>query len=117
MSLAIVKILDRIRREGGLRSKDVAQLADVSEMTVSRWVNGHRLPEARTQNELASLRYVVDRLAEIYSPVQVRSWLISQDLIADGKRPIDLVFAGQVEYVLGLIDQLPDPSTGSSLDD
>jgi len=42
---------------------------------VSRWSTGKANPDLKTQTLIAELRYVVDRLAEIYRPSEVRVWL------------------------------------------
>jgi uncharacterized protein (DUF2384 family) len=54
------------------------------------------------------LRYVVDRLAEFYSPDETRLWLYARHPLLDGARAIDLIHAGGADRVLAVIDSLSD---------
>ena len=106
MGSAMVTVLDDLRVQGGLKGADVANIAAVSPATVSRWTSGKALPHPRTQLVISDLRYVVDRLAEFYTPEETRMWLYSRHRLLDGKRPIDLIQAGASEDVLALIESL-----------
>ena len=74
---AVAKILEDLRERGGLKGMDVANIAAVSPATVSRWSSGSAFPHPKTQLVISDLRYVVDRLAEFYSPEETRIWLLS----------------------------------------
>jgi uncharacterized protein (DUF2384 family) len=106
MESAMVSVLENIKTSGGLRGADVANIAAVSPATVSRWMSGKALPHPKTQLVISDLRYVIDRLAEFYSPDEARMWLYARHRLLDGKRPIDLIQAGQSEDVLGVIESL-----------
>ncbi|MDR3529994.1 MAG: hypothetical protein P4L90_05485 [Rhodopila sp.] len=102
----MVTVLENLKLAGGLRGADVANIAAVSPATVSRWTSGKALPHPKTQLVISDLRYVIDRLAEFYSPEETRMWLYSRHRLLDGKRPIDLIQQGQTEDVLGVIESL-----------
>ncbi len=106
MESAMVTVLENLKLAGGLRGADVANIAAVSPATVSRWTSGKALPHPKTQLVISDLRYVIDRLAEFYSPEETRMWLYSRHRLLDGKRPIDLIQTGQAEEVLGVIESL-----------
>ncbi len=106
MSTAVSKVLERLRDEGGLQGKDIANIVAVSPATVSRWSSGKATPDLRTQTVIAELRYVVDRLAEFYTPDETRLWLHAVHPMLDNQRAIDLINAGQTERVLGVIEAL-----------
>jgi transcriptional regulator with XRE-family HTH domain len=72
MAGAVAKILDDLRARGGLKGTDVANITAVSPATVSRWTAGKAFPHPKTQLVISDLRYVVDRLAEFYSPDETR---------------------------------------------
>ncbi|HZT21053.1 MAG TPA: helix-turn-helix domain-containing protein [Dongiaceae bacterium] len=103
---AVRKILDQLREEGGLQGKDIANIVAVSPATVSRWSNGKATPDLRTQTVIAELRYVVDRLAELYTPGETRLWLHTAHPMLKGERAIDLINAGRTEEVLAAIESL-----------
>ena len=106
MANAVSRILDRLRDEGGLQGKDIANIVSVSPATVSRWSNGKATPDLRTQTVIAELRYIVDRLSDFYTPDETRLWLHAKHPMLDGERAIDLINEGRTEAVLAVIDSL-----------
>jgi transcriptional regulator with XRE-family HTH domain len=110
MASAVAKILDDLRARGGLKGTNVANITAVSPATVSRWMAGKAFPHPKTQLVISDLRYVVDRLAEFYSPDEARIWLYSKHSLLNGERAIDLIDAGRTDEVLAVIESL-DQST------
>jgi transcriptional regulator with XRE-family HTH domain len=106
MSTAVKKTLDVLLDRGGLQGKDLANMVAVSPATVSRWSNGKSTPDLKTQTIIAELRYVVDRLAEFYTPDETRLWLHASHPMLHGERAIDLINAGRTEEVLAVIESL-----------
>ena len=106
MSGAICNIIEDLEHRGGLRGRDIANIADVSTATVSRWRAGKAIPQPRYQLIIADLRYVVDRLSEIYTPDETRIWLYSRNALLDGGRAIDLIHESRTEEVLSAIERL-----------
>jgi uncharacterized protein (DUF2384 family) len=108
MSGAVSKILDDLRERGGLKGMDVANIAAVSPATVSRWTAGKAFPHPKTQLVISDLRYVVDRVAEFYSPEETRLWLYSKHQLLNGERPIDLIHENRADEVLTVIESLSE---------
>jgi hypothetical protein len=106
MSSAVAKIIDDLRDRGALKGTDVANIAAVSPATVSRWTSGKAFPHPKTQLLISDLRYVVDRLAEFYSPDETRIWLYAKHRLLDGRRAIDLIHDGHADQVLAVIESL-----------
>jgi len=110
MATAVSKIIENLRERGGLKGTDVANIASVSPATVSRWTLGKAFPQPKTQLLISDLRYVVDRLAELYTPDETRIWLYSKHPLLKGERAIDLIYEGRTAEVLSVIESL-DEST------
>ena len=108
MSGAVARLVEDLRTRGGLKGSDLANITHVSQATVSRWAAGKAAPQPRTQLVISDLRYVVDRLAEFYSPEETRLWLYARHPLLDGARAIDLIHAGGADRVLAVIDSLSD---------
>lgn len=108
MASAVAKLLDELRDRGALKGTDVANIAAVSQATVSRWVSGKASPQPKTQLLISDLRYVVDRLADFYSPDETRMWLYSKHRLLNGERAIDLIHAGRADEVLAVIESLDE---------
>jgi hypothetical protein len=106
MASAVARIIESLRQRGGLKGMDVANIATVSPATVSRWTAGKAFPHPKTQLLISDLRYVVDRLAEFYSPEETRLWLYARHRLLNGERPIDLIHAGRADEVLAVIESL-----------
>lgn len=110
MASAVAIIIDDLRERGGLKGTDIANIAAVSPATVSRWTSGASFPHPKTQLLISDLRYVVDRLAELYSPEETRIWLYARHRLLNGNRAIDLIHAGQADEVLTIIESLSEGS-------
>jgi transcriptional regulator with XRE-family HTH domain len=108
MSSAVSKIIDDLEERGGLKKIDVANIATVSPATVSRWSSGKAFPHPKTQLVISDLRYVVDRLAELYSPEETRVWLYSRHRLLNGERAIDLIHDHRADEVLTVIESLDE---------
>ncbi|HET7475202.1 MAG TPA: MbcA/ParS/Xre antitoxin family protein [Dermatophilaceae bacterium] len=48
------------------------------------------------------------QLGEFYEPDDARLWLYSPHKLLSGRRPAELIAAGDIDAVLALIDQLRD---------
>jgi transcriptional regulator with XRE-family HTH domain len=110
MSGAVARIVEDLRTRGGIKGSDLANITDVSPATVSRWAAGKASPHPKTQLVISDLRYVVDRLAEFYSPEETRIWLYAKHPLMDGARAIDLIHGGDADRVLAVIESLADGS-------
>ncbi len=106
MSGAITSIIEDLEDRGRLKGTDIANITDVSAATVSRWKTGKATPQPRTQLVIADLRYVVDRLSDIYTPDETRVWLYSRNALLEGERAIDLIHENRTEDVLAAIERL-----------
>jgi hypothetical protein len=108
MSAAVAKIVEDLRSRGGLKWTDVANITEVSQATVARWAACNASPHPKTQLVISDLKYVVDRLAEFYSPEETRIWLYAKHRLMGGERAIDLIHDRQTGRVLTVIDSLAD---------
>jgi transcriptional regulator with XRE-family HTH domain len=108
MSGAVARIVDDLRTRGGIKGSDLANITEVSQATVSRWAAGKASPHPKTQLVISDLKYVVDRLAEFYTPEETRIWLYAKHPLMEGARAIDLIHDGQADRVLTIIESLSD---------
>ena len=108
MPNAVATMIDDLRQRGGLKGTDVANIAAVSPATVSRWTSGASFPHPKTQLLISDLRYVVDRLAELYDPEETRVWLYSRHRLLNGERAIDLIHSGRADEVLAVVESLDE---------
>jgi len=88
------------------RDVEIANIVGASPPTVSRWTKGRASPPLHTQTIIADLRYVVDRLADFYTPEETRLWLHTSRPLLNNKRAIDLIRSGRMEDVLAVIERL-----------
>lgn len=103
---AVTKTIEDLKDRANLSGVDVANIADVSKATVSRWTTGKATPHPKTQLVLSDLRYVADRLAEFYNPDETRVWLYSRNDLLGGDKAIELIHESRTDEVLAAIERL-----------
>ena len=105
-STAVSRMVGELRRLGGLKNVDLANIVGVSPPTVHRWSRGRGSPTIEKQQVIAELRWVAERLSDFYEPDEARLWLQTGHPQLGGERPYDLVNAGRTAEVLEAIDRL-----------
>lgn len=110
MSSVIVRKLDSLKESGAMNSTDVANILGTTPATVSRWISGKASPQRSKELQLVELEYIVERLKEFYTPEEARLWLFTRHRLLDDSSPADLIQEGEIEPVLGVIEQLSDLS-------
>ena len=103
---AVPRFIDELNQEGGLTGTDLANIADVSKATVSRWKSGAVKPQPSTQLVLSDLHYVVGRLRDYDTADEIRAWLYARHPQLGGERAIDLINQNRSEDVLRVLDRL-----------
>ncbi len=106
MSGAIVSRLDNIKKHGGVKAREVAQLLDTTPETVSRWQTGKAEPQPDRLHRLLTLEWLMGELSDFYPPEEARLWLFAPHRLLAGDRPADRIQTGNVDDVLALIEQL-----------
>lgn len=94
------RFTEELNTVGGLSGTDIANIADVSKATVSRWRNRIVKPQPATQPVLSDLHYVVALLQEYYTADEIRTRLYARHPQPEGVRPIDLINQNRSEEVL-----------------
>ncbi len=102
----VPRYIDELAAQGGLSGTDIANIAEVSKATVSRWKSGAIRPHPKTQLVLSDLYYVVDRLREYYTADEIRTWLYARHPQLEGARAIDLINQNRSEDILRILDRL-----------
>ena len=103
---AFVRLIERLRETGGVKTTDIANFVGVSQETVSRWAAGREAPRPKMQLLVSNLAFVVTRLGEYYDPDEIRAWLYTPHPQLDGERAIDLIHDDRTEDVLAILDRL-----------
>ena len=100
------RYIDDLNALGGLSGTDIANIANVSKATVSRWKSGTVKPQPDTQLVLSDLHFIVQRLTEYYSADEIRTWLYARHPQLEGQRAIDLVNQKRSGDILRVLDRL-----------
>lgn len=106
MTTAVARKLETIREKGGLKNVDVANVLETRAETVSRWSQGKAYPQGSAEKNLLELEYIVDQLADFYTPSEARLWIFSRQRLLDDCSPAELIKNNKVDDVLQLIRQL-----------
>lgn len=105
---AIADKLESIQKSADINGREIAQLVNTREETISRWRAGKSEPQPKTRDSLLQLGWLVSQLAELYEPKEAHLWLFSPHKLLNGERPVDLIQRGDSERVLQIIAQLKD---------
>ena len=103
---AIARKLENITSKGGMRFVDVANVLRTRPETVSRWNQGKAFPHPSTERQLLELEWIIEQLADFYTPQEARFWLFSRQKLLDGRIPANLIAEDKSEEVLAVISQL-----------
>jgi transcriptional regulator with XRE-family HTH domain len=89
----------------GFRSqRRLAELLGVSTAQVTRWRRGQGIDEVDTQG-VDMLELVMSSVLRLYSPDVAKRWLAGVNPHLGGRRPIDLIRAGQARELFDAIAQ------------
>jgi transcriptional regulator with XRE-family HTH domain len=105
-SNVIARKLATLQKKGAIRSVDVANVLEISPETVSRWNRGKAFPQPDAEKMLLDLEYVVEQLADFYSPDEARLWLLSRQKMLNGQSPVSLIQQHRTDTVLKVIKEL-----------
>ncbi|HZF13594.1 MAG TPA: helix-turn-helix domain-containing protein [Thermoanaerobaculia bacterium] len=108
MGTAVARRIETIKQRGGIKAREVAQLLDTTPETVSRWQAGKVEPQQGRLEKLLTLEWLLDELAEIYPPEEVRLWLFASHKLLAGEAPANRIQQGKTADVLAIIYQLRD---------
>lgn len=107
-SNVIARKLEALQLKAAIRSVDVANVLQIRPETVSRWNQGKAFPQPGAERTLLDLEYIVDLLADLYEPLEARTWLFARQKSLDGGIPAELIQRGETDRVLAVIKQLLD---------
>lgn len=85
-------------RAFGFTQADIATVTGVSERSVRNWANDVPL-RRRHEERLQSLRQIVLLLDDSLTPRGVGQWFRAHNRSLGGRRPLDVLAAGDVEVV------------------
>lgn len=104
-------LVDEIRANG-ITSAELAEITGVRERQVQNWAAGSSKPRDTSRERLTDIYYVVNQLRDVYRPEGVEIWLHARNRDLGGRRPIDLLRAGDFAAVLDAIERLTNGSMG-----
>jgi uncharacterized protein (DUF2384 family) len=99
-------------RDNGITSAELAEITGVRERQVQHWVAGSSKPRDASRERLTDVYYVVNQLRDVYRPEGVEIWLHSRNRDLGGRRPIDLLRAGEFSSVLEAVERLTHGAMG-----
>lgn len=99
------RVVERLRANG-LQLSEISRITGVNLRQVQHWLAGTSRPASRTQSRLLDLHYIIEQLDDLYRPEGIEIWLHGRNRALKGRRPIELLEAGQFEPVIELVEQL-----------
>ncbi|MGH9364291.1 MAG: antitoxin Xre/MbcA/ParS toxin-binding domain-containing protein [Thermoanaerobaculia bacterium] len=108
MASAVANRISKIREKAGIKGREIAQLLDTTQETVSRWNTGKVDPQPEHLHRLLTLEWLVEELGEFYEPDEARLWLFAPNRLLGGESPAQRIQGGKLDDVLAVIHQLRD---------
>jgi len=102
----IARKLESLQKKGSITSVDVATILQIKPATVSRWNQGKAFPQPEAERALLDLEYVVDQVANLYEPDEVRRWLFARQKLLNGETLAQLIRQGRIYEVIKIIRQV-----------
>jgi uncharacterized protein (DUF2384 family) len=93
-------------RANGLQLAEIGRVTGVQLRQVQHWLAGTSRPASDKQSRLLDLHYIVEQLSDVYRPEGVDIWLHGRNRVLGGRRPIELLEAGDFEAVIHLVEQM-----------
>lgn len=85
---------------------EIGEIVGAGERAVQKWAAGAARPEGAKRDRLLELQYVIEELSDVYKPEGIDIWLHAPQRALEGRRPIDMLKAGDFEIVLQLVQRL-----------
>jgi hypothetical protein len=95
-------------RGWAVTTDELAAIAGVHSRQVQNWAAGRNKPQGENRDNLLEMHYLVKRLRDVYQPEGVEIWLHGRNRDLDGRRPLDLLRAGEFETVLAAVERLAE---------
>lgn len=90
----------------GLTLLEIGDIVGAGERAVQKWAAGTARPEGSKRDRLLELQYVIEELADVFTTEGIDIWLHSRQRSLQGRRPLDVLKAGEFETVLQLVERL-----------
>lgn len=103
--LLYARVVDDVR-DGGLTIAEIAELIGVAERQVRNWSAGANTPSGGNRDRLLQLHYVTLLLRDVYTREGAEIWLHGRKRSLGGRRPLDLLAAGEYDKVLAGVERL-----------
>jgi Protein of unknown function (DUF2384) len=91
-----------------ISTDELAQIIGIHSRQIQNWAAGRNRPHGENREQLLGVYYLVQRLRDVYRPEGIEIWLHSRNREFDGRRPLDLLAAGEYERVLAAVERLAD---------
>jgi transcriptional regulator with XRE-family HTH domain len=108
MNAAIASRIRLVSENLALSQKDIGDLLNTTQRTVSRWTSGATSPQRLAKQRLLQLSYISEQLSQVLEPEDANLWLYTPNRLLDGATPADLIKQHEFRKVTALIDALAE---------
>ncbi len=94
-----LRILEQVTGSG-ITQQELGHAVGASVRSVQNWASGDAAPRGVKAERLLDVKFIVEELGSVYSEEGIEIWLRARNRNLHGKRPIDLLTAGQIDEVV-----------------
>jgi Protein of unknown function (DUF2384) len=86
--------------------RPLSRLLDVGPGTVANWTSGHRTMSAEMIRRVIALHDIWTRALQIFQPATAARWLVGNEPLLEGQRPIDVLTVRGAAPVIEALDNI-----------
>ncbi len=90
----------------GITQTDLAKAVGTTVRTVQNWASGSARPKGKSAERLVDVSQIVTALRDVFRDEAIHIWLRTRNRNLDGRRPLELLAAGDVDQVLAEVNNL-----------
>jgi transcriptional regulator with XRE-family HTH domain len=104
---ALGEVIERLERDFGLASNELAQALGVSPTTLARWRADETYPQHKARQTLSQLLELSRHLQETFTtPEDAVAWLHAASRYLGGLAPVDAIRVGRFDRVEAALEAL-----------
>jgi DNA-binding transcriptional regulator YiaG len=104
-NLTYLRIVEQVTGSG-ISQQELSGAVGASIRSVQNWASGQAAPRGASRERLLDVQFIVEELRCVYTDEGIDIWLHARNRNLDGRRPIEVMAAGEVERVIEVAQRL-----------
>lgn len=107
LNMTVTQAVERLKRDLGLKTDELAGALDVTVRSVERWRTGDTYPQRDARERLATLVQLDERLQRTFDTRDaIKLWMHSENRYLRGLKPVEAARVGRFDMIEAALDAL-----------